>query len=593
MKSPSCDDPRFIYERATNLAGQLQKESHVRYRGVLNGGNRVALYIWALLIVISSIILLGWIGYGVAVEPTPLMISAAVTMLLVELIRIAQTATLWVFARWAQDPVPMLPVKGLRVAVHTTIVPGKEPFDLVSRTLLAMKEIRYPEGVVDVWLLDEGDEPSIREWCEHNGVHHFSRKGVEEWNAPRGQFKARTKHGNLNSFHARHGHEYDVVAQMDPDHVPAPDFLERTLGYFADPNVAFVVAPQVYGNLRESFIARASAFQAYVFHGIIQRGGNGLRAPLMIGTNHLVRTRALRDVDGYADNIIEDHLTSMMLFARKNESGSYWKGVYTPDILSVGEGPTTFTDYFSQQQRWAYGIWEIAGSHSPKLFKGMKPKQALAFTMLQFFYPSVALTWVLSIALTGLFLTGMVEGRPIFEWAIAWVFSMMVTLGFFLWLRKFNLVKHEQRDWGLGGMGLLLMCIPVYVKAGFQAVFRRSLTYAVTAKGDLASPDNIRTFAPHLGWAAVAAVMLGISLSGFGSEFGGVRFWLCWVIGVSLLAPISWVAMSLRRKAAVEAETIVPEHRESPLPQIDADRSFRTVPRHRRSRSMRTTAGSY
>ena len=35
---------------------------------------------------------------------------------------------------------------------------------------------------------------------------------------------------------------------MDPDHVPQPYFLTRTIGYFRDPDVAFVVAPQVYGN---------------------------------------------------------------------------------------------------------------------------------------------------------------------------------------------------------------------------------------------------------------------------------------------------------------------------------------------------------
>jgi cellulose synthase/poly-beta-1,6-N-acetylglucosamine synthase-like glycosyltransferase len=36
---------------------------------------------------------------------------------------------------------------------------------------------------------------------------------------------------------------------MDPDHVPRKNFLMRTLGYFKDQDVAFVVAPQVYGNI--------------------------------------------------------------------------------------------------------------------------------------------------------------------------------------------------------------------------------------------------------------------------------------------------------------------------------------------------------
>ncbi|MHA2788813.1 glycosyltransferase family 2 protein [Corynebacterium sp. S7] len=554
---------RISYENSTDLTGTLRNSTKVTYRRVLNGRTRVGLHIWGLIMLITSLALLGWIAFGAAVNPSPLVIVAAVLMALIELIRIFQSVTLWIFARHAHDPVPMKPVPGLRVAVHTTIVPGKEPFDLVAKTLLAMKEIRYEGGSVDVWLLDEGNEPYIARWCQENGIHHFSRKDIEEWNQPSGQFKAKTKHGNLNSFHAAHGHEYDIVAQMDPDHVPSPEFLERSLGYFADPSVGFVVAPQVYGNIKESFIAHASAVQSYIFHGVIQRGANGLNAPLLIGTNHLIRTQALRDVGGYADNIIEDHLTSMALFSTKNEAGELWKGVYTPDILSVGEGPTTFSDYFSQQQRWAYGIWDIAIAHSPRTLRKMPKNQAGMFVMLQSFYPSVALTWVLSIILTGLYLTGFVHGRPMTEWLIFWVLSMTSTLGFFFWLRRFNLVEHERKDLGLSGMLLQLMCIPVYVRAGFQAVLRRKLKYAVTAKGDLASPDSLRTFGSHFGWAAVALVMLGVSFAGLGSTFFGVRFWIMWVIFVCLLGPTVWMGMNARRRTKAQQLAITAGSREA------------------------------
>ena len=92
----------------------------------------------------------------------------------------------------------------------------------------------------------------------------------------------------------------------------------------------------------------------------MQRGGNGLGAPLLIGTNHLYRPTAFAQIGGYQDSIIEDHLTAMAIYAAINpETGDRWRGVYTPDIIAIGEGPTSFTDYFNQQKRWAYGIWEI------------------------------------------------------------------------------------------------------------------------------------------------------------------------------------------------------------------------------------------
>ena len=169
----------------------------------------------------------------------------------VEVIRVLQTSSLWVFAAAAEDPIPMAPEPGTRVAVLTTIVPAKEPLGLVLNTLRAMKRLVH-DGPVDVWLLDEGNDPDVRKAVEEIGVKHFSRKGVDRWNTESGAFRAKTKAGNHNAWRDAHESQYEVVAQMDPDHVPQPDFLTRTIGYFRDPDVAFVVAPQVYGNSNEA-----------------------------------------------------------------------------------------------------------------------------------------------------------------------------------------------------------------------------------------------------------------------------------------------------------------------------------------------------
>jgi cellulose synthase/poly-beta-1,6-N-acetylglucosamine synthase-like glycosyltransferase len=79
-------------------------------------------------------------------------------------------------------------------------------------------------------------------------VHHFTRHQVERYNQPRGRFKARSKHGNYNAWVDVHGDDYEFFVSVDPDHVPQANFCERLLGYFRDPDVAFVVGPQVYGN---------------------------------------------------------------------------------------------------------------------------------------------------------------------------------------------------------------------------------------------------------------------------------------------------------------------------------------------------------
>ncbi len=128
---------------------------------------------------------------------------------------------------------------------------------------------------------------------------------------------------------------------MDPDHVPEPWFLERTVGYFNDSDTAFVVAPQIYGNGDRSWIARGAGQLESIFQALIQRGANGMDAPLLIGTNHLYRTKCWQQIGGYQDAIIEDHLTATAVYGAVNPAtGNRWRGVYTPDILAVGEGPT-------------------------------------------------------------------------------------------------------------------------------------------------------------------------------------------------------------------------------------------------------------
>jgi cellulose synthase/poly-beta-1,6-N-acetylglucosamine synthase-like glycosyltransferase len=147
-------------------------------------------------------------------------------MLLLQGIAVLRTGNLIWFGMHMLDPIPMQPQSGLRVAVLTTIVPGKEPIEMVMKTLRAMKRIRH-DGPIDVWLLDEGNDPEVQHRCAEIGVRHFSRKGIERFNQPSGEFRAKSKAGNHNAWRAAHESDYDIIAQMDPDHIPHPCFLER------------------------------------------------------------------------------------------------------------------------------------------------------------------------------------------------------------------------------------------------------------------------------------------------------------------------------------------------------------------------------
>jgi cellulose synthase (UDP-forming) len=476
----------------------------------------------------------------------------------VEVIRLLQNFAVWVYAFHAKDPIPLDPPIGWRVAMLTTIVPSKEPIDIVERTLRKMLQVAYC-GTVDVWILDEGDEPAVKAMAERLGVRHFSRKGRPEYNQPTGEFRSRSKAGNHNAWRAEHEHEYDVVAQMDPDHVPMPHFLERTVGYFRDEDVAFVVAPQVYGNMYDNWIAHGASVQQYFFSGVVERGGNGLEAPLLIGTNHLYRPAAWTQIGGYQDSIIEDHLTSMRIQGSVNPaSGRKWKGVYTPDVLAIGEGPTSWGDYFNQQKRWSYGIWEILLRRRDARH-GLSVRQRLMYGCVQFYYPSVAVSLLLGTVATALYMLFGIASIQIHSltWLALWSMSLGSWFLLWFWLRRFNLAEHERVEAGMPGMALALFAGPLYVAAAVGAILRRPLAYAVTAKGKLATGESVSTFRLHLSWAALAAGLFGAS-SILHHDYLALRIWLALPLVAGLGPPLIALYSDLAQRLAHRRRPLTP-----------------------------------
>jgi cellulose synthase (UDP-forming) len=527
----------------------------VMFRPTVTGAQRRTLRALVAATMGAEFLFVGWLlapAHWVALldggPGSALALAAFGAIALVELNRLVQALALSVFSLAARDPVPLRPPTGVRVAVLTTIVPSREPVALVEETLAAMRRLEVDGCSVDVWILDEGDDEEVRRVAATLGVRHFSRRPYPELNTERGAFRARTKAGNHNAWLRTHGDGYDLVAQLDPDHVPLPSFLSRTLGYFRDPDVAFVVAPQVYGR-RQGLISHGAAVQAYVFHGVVQRGGNGLGAPLLIGTNHVYRTAAWRQIGGYQDSIIEDHLTSMTVQGVTNpRTGNTWTGVYTPDVLAVGQAPSTWTDFFGQQRRWTYGVCEIVLHHARRLGRRLTPRQRLAYALLQSFYPGVALTWIAGTAATLTYLLGLAEPPDLgAAWPALWAASWATLLALFLWLRRFNIAEHERRELGLPGALITLCTGPVYVAALLGSLLGRPLAYHVTSKGPACRPDRPGAFRLHLAWLAAVGIALLASW-----PLGGAFVPRCWAlvtILASALPPASWAVASFRSGA--------------------------------------------
>ncbi|MFJ2741674.1 glycosyltransferase family 2 protein [Streptomyces sp. NPDC087440] len=522
--------PRYDYEHYSRLAGPLTqpdpaKPYKVQYRSLISQEpHRIRA---ALLLGAAPLLSLGlfiWLmqpGHWTVRDPNlqddllPILdIVMLVSIGLIELFRTMNVISNAHATLVARDPIPVVPESGTRVAFMTSFVPGKEPLEMVTKTLEAAVKIRH-RGLLHIWLLDEGDDPEVKAVCARLGVHHFSRKGVEKWNQKKGPHRAKTKHGNYNAWLDAHGDDYDYFASVDTDHIPLPNYLERMLGYFRDPNVGFVIGPQVYGNY-DSFVTKAAESQQFLFHALIQRAGNRYGAPMFVGTSNAVRIKALKQIGGLYDSITEDMATGFEIHRAKNPAtGKKWRSVYTPDVLAVGEGPSAWTDFFTQQLRWSRGTYETILKQYWKGWGTLPPGKLFNYTMMIIFYPMSAMNWILAALSCALFL-GMgasgVQIDPVI-WMMLYGNASALQIGLYIWNRRHNVSPHEpEGSGGLAGMAMSAMSAPLYARALMDSVLRRKSSFVVTPKGESASPDTLfGTFRIHLFFIVIFAGSIGIS----------------------------------------------------------------------------------
>ena len=562
----------YDYERFSELSGEIQQapqgEYKVQYRK-LPGRRPVRTLLLSLFTFGLEVGFFSWL-IVIGAKPQQFdpgnqyikiaAIVLVVTTVLVEGFRLVSIVSLVIATLNSRNPIPVWPDPNLRVAFLTTIVPGKEPVEMVEHTLKAALKIRH-RGKYDVWLLDEGDDDEVKAMCARVGVNHFSRRGVQPWNTGGGPHKAKTKHGNYNAWIIQHGADYDVFVSVDPDHAPLPNYCERMLGYFRDPDVAFIVGPQVYGNF-DNVLTKSAESQQYMFHAVIQRAGNRYEVPMLVGTNNAVRISAVMGIHGMQDSITEDFATGLLLHGERNpNTGKRWKSVYTPDVLAVGEGPSSWTDFFTQQHRWSRGTHEILLQPSfPRLMFRLGIKRMFFYTILMVYYPLTALTWVLGALNAVLELVFGIKGIyiPFDLWLMLYVDAGLMQVVLCLWNRRHNVSPHEAPgSTGLTGMFITLVCAPVYASSFIGSVFRRRTGFVITPKGQSATADRFLTFRKNLQWAVFYGVLLGL-----GAQFGrfntGMWYWSSARMLLCLAPIVMWKLSRSGRRKTKAVETLNP-----------------------------------
>jgi cellulose synthase (UDP-forming) len=125
------------------------------------------------------------------------------------------------------------------ISVDLFIATYNEDEELVRLSIKDAKKVTYPHAInYIVHVLDDGRRDSMRTICEEENVNYISRDNNIG-------FKA----GNLrNAMEITQG---DFIVICDADTRVFPSILSETLGYFRDPDVAWVQTPQWFYDIPE------------------------------------------------------------------------------------------------------------------------------------------------------------------------------------------------------------------------------------------------------------------------------------------------------------------------------------------------------
>lgn len=457
----------------------------------------------ALWIVVTAWTITWWVqpdhwagGAGVAVS------SALVGIELVVL-------PIW-FYTWLwrmKRPDDTLPVPHLRTAIIVTKAPS-EPWVVVRETLEAMLAQDLPMPY-DTWLADEQPDARTRRWCAAHGVRLSTRHGVRAYHRATWPRRTRCKEGNLAFFYDIWGYEhYDVVAQLDADHVPEPDYLRRMLTPFTDPIVGYVAAPSICDrNAARSWAARGRLYAEAVLHGPTQAGHSGGYAPSCIGSHYAVRTSALHEIGGLGPELAEDFTTTLMMSAHG------WQGVFAIDAEAHGDGPECLADGLTQEFQWSRSMMNVLLGINGRYWEGLTWRAKTRLGFCQLWYPLFGLLMVAPVVLP---LVAVFTRTPLMtvsfgDFYLHVVPPMLVLLLTVMWLRRLDWLRpRTAKAFSWEGVLFQLVRWPWALLGCLHAVAGRvagrEFAFKVTPKGrDGAAPLPLRVVAPYLLVACVSA----------------------------------------------------------------------------------------
>jgi cellulose synthase (UDP-forming) len=431
-----------------------------------------------------------------------------------------------------QIPEEQLPV------VDVFITTLNEGTDILYRGIVGGLNINYPKK--NVYILDDGNRPEVRELCNHLGCGYITRQSNEH-----------AKAGNLNN--ALNYTNGELVAIFDADYIPTVEFLNETVGQFMkDQKVAYVQTPQHFFTpdpfQRNLILEQSVTNEQDLFYQVIQPGNNHWDSAFFAGSAAIFRRASLEKIGGFAiETITEDTHTGIRLHAKG------FKSKYVNKILSAGLAQDSFLDYLNQRLRWGRGMFQILRFDNPLFVPGLNFAQRLCyFSGIYYFFHG--LPRIIFLAAPLCFLAGGLKpiDAGIIEMIIYYAPSFLVSI------IAFSIASNGIRQTFWSEVYESATALFLFLTTTLAIVSPRRARFKVTPKGTVSAETRFD-------WITVIPQLLLASLTMVGLILGLVRIVVTPDYVGGILPNIFWASYNMvLMVGAIIVASNRPQYRSSP-----------------------------
>lgn len=374
-----------------------------------------------------------------------------------------------------------------------------EDIGIVKTTTKAAMNIDWPKDKLRIYILDDGNRDSLREFANEVDVGYISRTN-----------NIHAKAGNINN--AMRITNGDYLTIFDCDHIPVRSFLQTTMGWFIrDNKLALIQTPHHFYS-PDPFERNLNNFKKTpnensLFYGVVQDGNDLWNAAFFCGSCAILKRTSLNEIGGIAhETVTEDAHTALKLHRKGYTSA------YINIKQAAGLATESLSAHIGQRIRWSRGMAQIFRTDNPLFGKGLKISQRLCYAnaMLHFFGGIPRLIFLIA-PLAFLLIHAYIIHAPTIE-ILLYALPAIIHSNL---ANSYMQGKHRYSFWSEIYEAVLAWYIAIPTTV---ALFKPKVgTFNVTAKGGLIQDEffDLTVSKPYL---------ILIVLNFFGLIFGGYRF---------------------------------------------------------------------